>query len=415
MSHKPRIRTAASCALLIAPLALFASACTDSHPLSATPYDASDEISFNEDEGGRIDPEKPLEISAKSGDSRITDVTATDASGRYLRGELTADGSRWRSTSPLAAGAHYTVRVSTEDEDGAPGRRTADFDTKPADKSLRVTLGPDSGTYGVGQPVTAQLSHAVKTAEGRATVERALHVDSRPSVEGAWHWVDSKTLHYRPQEYWPANSTVQVRSTLDGIKVGKNLYGGPAKALKLRIGDRLEAVTDAGAHTMTVKRNGKVIRTIPVTTGKPGFDTRNGVKVVLAKEPYVRMNGETVGIAEGSSESYDLDVYWATRVTWSGEYVHAAPWSAGSQGAANVSHGCTGMSTENAKWFFDTVKLGDIVVVRNSTGDMMTAFDNGFGDWNVDWAKWQEGSAVMLAGSLPGGGSPQSARLRPVV
>ncbi|MGP3951011.1 Ig-like domain-containing protein [Streptomyces sp. 7N604] len=410
MSHTPRIRTAASCALLIAPLAILAGACDDGHPLSATPYDAADQIALSADEGGKVNPDKPLEISAKGDDGRITDVTATDAAGRYVRGELSADGSRWRSTSPLAAGAHYTVRVSTEDEDGAPGRRTVDFDTEPADKLLRVSLGPDSGTYGVGQPVTAQLSHPVKSPEDRATVERALRVDSQPRVDGGWHWVDDKTLHYRPAEYWPAQTTIQVRSSLDGIKVG-NRHGGSAKPLKLRIGDRVEALTDAGAHQMTVKRNGKVIRTIPVTTGRPGYDTRNGVKVVLAKESYVRMTSASIG----ASDFYDLGVYWATRVTWSGEYVHAAPWSVGSQGAANVSHGCTGMSMENAKWFFDTVKLGDIVEVRNSGGEMMPAFDVGFGDWNVDWANWRKGSAVVPAGSHVGSNPADAARLRPEV
>jgi lipoprotein-anchoring transpeptidase ErfK/SrfK len=411
MSHTPRIRAAASCALLLAPLAIFAGACDDGHPLSAAPYDAADQIAFNAEEGGRIHPDKPLEISAKGGDGRITDVTATDAAGRYVRGELAADGSRWRSTSPLAAGAHYTVRVSTEDADGAPGRRIVGFDTEPADKLLRVSLGPDSGTYGVGQPVTAELSHPVKGSEARATVERGLKVDTKPHVDGAWHWVDDKTLHYRPRDYWPAHSTIEVRSTLDGIKVGKKRYGAPAKPLKLRIGDRIEAVIDAGSHQMTVKRNGKVIRTMPATNGRPGYDTRNGVKIILAKESFVRMTSASIG----ASDFYDLGVHWAARVTWSGEYVHAAPWSVGSQGSANVSHGCTGLSTSNAKWFFDTVKVGDIVEVVGSRGEMMPAFGNGFGDWNMDWAKWRQGSTVVPAGSHVGSGPADAARLRPRV
>jgi lipoprotein-anchoring transpeptidase ErfK/SrfK len=391
-------------------MAVFAAACDNQHPLSAQPYDATGQIAANAGEGGTIDPDRPLEISSKGDDGRITDVTATDAAGRYLRGELSADGSRWRSTSPLAAGAHYTVRVSTEDDEGAPGRRTLGFETRPADTLLRVSLGPDSGTYGVGQPVTAELSHPVKGREARATVERALKVDSRPHVEGGWHWADDKTLHFRPRKPWPTHTTVEARSMLDGIKVG-NRRGGPAKPVRLRIGDRVEAITDAAAHRMTVKRNGKTIRTIPVTTGKPGYDTRNGVKVILAKEPFVRMTSESIG----SSDFYDLGVHWAVRVTWSGEYVHAAPWSVGSQGAANVSHGCTGMSTENAKWFFDTVKVGDIVKVVGSNGDRMPAFDIGFGDWNMDWAKWREGSSVVPAGSHAESGPADAARLRPRV
>ncbi|GGR72783.1 hypothetical protein GCM10010269_09760 [Streptomyces humidus] len=398
MSHEPRPRTVVGCTLLVIALGAVASACSsDDDPLSARPYDATDQISFNapDGDGRKADPDKPLQVTAEDGD-RITDVTAMDGTGRYLAGELAADGSRWHSTEPLAAGAHYTVRVSTEDDDGAPGRRVLAFDTgKPTTKKrLAVEFGPDAGEYGVGQPVTAKLDQPVKDPAQRAVVERGLKVTSSPSVEGGWHWVDDKELHYRPKDYWPAHATVRVRSNLDGIKISDRLWGGPAKELKLTIGDRVIAVTDAASHSLTVFKNNEEIKQIPVTTGKPGFETRNGVKVVLGKEYFVRMRGTTVGIAEGSSDSYDLPVYYATRVTWSGEYVHAAPWSVGSQGYENVSHGCTGMSTSNAEWFFDNIRPGDVVQVVNSNGNTMETFGNGFGDWNVDWTKWTTGSAL---------------------
>ena len=177
----------------------------------------------------------------------------------------------------------------------------------------------------------------------------------------------------------------------------------------------MEAITDASAPLHDGLRNGEVINTIPVTTGKPGFDTRNGIKVVLAKEQFVRMRGASIGIASGSSESYDLPVYWATRVTWSGEYVHAAPWSVGLPGRANVSHGCTGMSTANAEWFFDTVRQGDIVQVVNSDGETMTPFDNGFGDWNLAWDAWRKGSALRQRHARTPAPRPETARLRPQV
>lgn len=234
-------------------------------------------------------------------------------------------------------------------------------------------------------------------------------------MTGSWYWVDDKTLHYRPKDYWPARATIDVTSGLAGVKVTDALYGAPTKPLRLTTGARVEAITNAAAHSMTVKRDGKVINTIPVTTGKPGFSTRNGVKVVLGKEYRVRMRGETIGIAEGSSDSYDLQVYYATRVTWSGEYVHAAPWSTGSQGYANVSHGCTGMSTSQAEWFFNTVRTGDIVTVVGSQGETMTPFDNGYGDWNLSWAKWLKGSALQKNTTPERDDTIQAARLRPEV
>ncbi|MER6347783.1 Ig-like domain-containing protein [Streptomyces sp. NPDC001595] len=406
MSHTPRTRTVVACALLVTAIGPAVTACSgDSHPLSAAPYDAADQIAFNgpTEDGRKADPDKPLEITAEGSEGRITDVTATDANGRRLAGELSADGGRWHSTSPLAADAHYTVRVSTEDEDGRQGRRVIAFDTgRPsAQKRLNVTFGPDAGEYGVGQPITAELSHAVEDASQRAIVERALQVRSTPAVEGSWHWVDEKKLHYRPKEYWPAHATVQVRSNLEGIKVSDRLWGGTAKPLKITTGDQVVAVTDASSHYMTVYKNGEEINSIPVTTGKPGFETRNGVKVVLGKEYFVQMRSTSIGIAAGSSESYDLPVYYATRVTWSGEYVHAAPWSVGSHGAANVSHGCTGMSTGNAAWFYENVRAGDVVKVVNSEGHTMETFGNGFGDWNLSWEKWRTGSALT-------GGGPQT-------
>ncbi|MCT4355301.1 Ig-like domain-containing protein [Streptomyces sp. Je 1-79] len=417
MNDTPRIRTVLSCTLLALLVTAGAGACagTDGHPLSTKPYDAADQVSFSAPgEGRKADPDKALEITAKGADGRITDVTAVDASGHHLAGELTADGLLWRSTGSLTAGAVYTVKVSTEDQDGAPGTRTFTFETAPAKRALTVAFGPEAGKYGVGQPITADLSLPVKDRAARQVVERALKVRSTPAVEGSWHWVDDKKLHFRPKEYWPAGASISVTGNLAGVKVGDKLYGGDSKPLKLTIGDRIEAVADAGSYSMTVRRNGEVIKTMPVTTGKPGFSTRNGIKVVLGKEYYVRMRGTSVGIAEGSSESYDLPVYYATRVTWSGEYVHAAPWSVGSQGFANVSHGCVGMSTGNAAWFFETVRPGDIVKTVNSIGDTMDPFGNGFGDWNLEWAEWRQGSA-LVADTKSAAHQPDPTRLQPSI
>jgi lipoprotein-anchoring transpeptidase ErfK/SrfK len=414
MSHNSRRRNALRCSLLVAPLAVGLTACGGgSNPLAATPYDAPAQVAFGSAAGGRADPSRPLRVTIRDDGSRITDVTATDAAGRYVRGELSADGLSWHSTSALAAGAHYTVRVSTEDAHGRPGRKVLGFDTTPADAGLHVTFGPDAGTYGVGQPVTAELSVPVRSRAARTVVEANLRVASVPrAATGSWYWVDNRTLHYRPSTYWPADARIDVSSTLKGVRVQDGLYGGPDKSLTLRTGDRVEALTDARTHEMTFKRNGKVIRRLPVTTGKPGFSTRNGTKVVLGKESFVRMQSESIGIAAGSSDSYDLPVYWATRVTWSGEYVHAAPWSEGSQGYANVSHGCTGMSTANAHWFFDHVRQGDVVRVVHSLGAMMTPFDNGFGDWNLNWSQWKKGSALGAAGrsaAADNAGNPENA------
>ncbi|MFJ4775982.1 Ig-like domain-containing protein [Streptomyces sp. NPDC088762] len=363
------------------------------------------------------DADAPLEI-ALADRGRLTDVTVSDAHGRRLAGELGPDGGNWRNTEPLRAGETYTVQVGAQDAAGTPVGVTMAFRTAPpaADGGgLTAEFGPRPGTYGAGEIVTADLSHPVPAADhlARARVEQALQVTSEPHVEGAWHWVDDSTLHYRPRTYWPAHTVVRVRSTLDGAEDGEQGSGDPSDGIEFTVGDRIEALTDSAAHRMTVRRNGRIIRTIPVTTGKAGFRTRSGIKVVLRKEPKVRMRGDTVGIKRGTSEFYDLPVLYATRVTWSGEYVHAAPWSVAAQGAENVSHGCTGMSTPDAAWFFETVREGDIVEVVNSGGEKMPPFANGFGDWNMDWRSWLAGSALAAGGAHPHATPPSPSRLQP--
>lgn len=261
---------------------------------------------------------------------------------------------------------------------------------------LTVRFGPGPGVYGVGQPLTAHLSHPVPRGDrsARAVVEQGLRVASVPDAGGSWHWVDARTLHFRPPSFWPAHAVITARSALNGVKITDGLYGGRPEALRITTGDRIEAVTDVARFSMTVYRNGQMVRTIPVTTGKDGYHTRTGVKVVLEKQPSVRMQGESIGIPTDSPDAYDLTVRHAIRVTWSGEYLHAAPWSADAHGRANVSHGCTGMSAGHAAWLYRTLAPGDIVRVLNGPGPQMGAFDNGYGDWNLDWPQWRAGSAL---------------------
>ncbi|GAA3859747.1 L,D-transpeptidase [Streptomyces sedi] len=408
-------RIAIRCTLIVAPLLAGLTACGgDARSLSEQPYDALQHLSFGSASGeAEVDPDTPLKVSASAQGARITDVVATDAGGRRLSGELAADGRSWRSGDLLTAGADYTVQVSTENGDGEPGRGEHTFRTgsSKADR-VDVAFGPDAGTYGVGQPITAELSEEIEGNRERALVEAALRVTSEPEVEGAWHWVDDKELHYRPREYWPANTTISVTSALEGVALAEGLRGGEADSVELRTGERVEAVADISAHTMTVYQDGEEVRSVPITTGKEGFRTRNGKKVVLGREPNVRMTGTSIGIPAGSAESYDMDVRWATRLTWSGEYVHGAPWSAASHGSDNVSHGCTGMSDENAEWFFDLIKPGDVVEHVNGDGEDMDTFGNGFGEWNLSWEEWLEGSALQQGDDHA---QPAAGRLRPSV
>ncbi|MGK4583704.1 Ig-like domain-containing protein [Kitasatospora sp. HPMI-4] len=343
-----------------------------------------------------VDPNLPITVTAERG-GRLTDVTVTGPDGRQVTGKLADDQRSWQSVGRLAAGTRYLIRVAADDGDGGRGETVGSLTTATGQARLTAELGPDanhSGVYGVGQPLTVKLSQPIKDPAARQEVERSLTVVSDPAVTGSWYWVDDSNLHFRPKEYWPAHASIKFGFDRPGGRIADGLYAGDAVTRTIRTGDRVEVLIDAAAHYLTYRRNGEVVNTIPVTTGKPGFSTRNGIKVVLGQEADVRMKSETIGIAADSPDAFDTDVKWATRVTWSGEYVHAAPWSLSSQGVENISHGCTGMSTANAKWFFDETRIGDVVQVVNSLGRMMEPFGNGFGDWNIAWSEWTKHSSL---------------------
>ncbi|UGQ09979.1 Ig-like domain-containing protein [Yinghuangia sp. ASG 101] len=351
-----------------------------------TPQDGSDGVA----------PETVVSVGAGGG--RLTEVALTAADGAPVAGTMSQGGASWRSTEPLGYGTAYTVRATAVDEDGLATTRTSTFTTATPKSLIGIkTITPENGaTVGVGMPISVEFDHEIKSPVVRAAVEARLAVATSTPVEGAWGWVDDSTVRFRPKEYWPAGTKVSVTGNLRGLPMGDDgAYGADGSGVDFAVGSAVITTVDSAAHVMTVARDGEVLRTVPVTTGKPGFTTRSGTKVILGKEEHVLMDGTTVGIAEGSSDAYRLDVYWATRVTWSGEYLHAAPWSVGSQGVANVSHGCVGMSTEDARWYFGVVKVGDVVNVVNTGSDKaMETTGNGYGEWNLPFDRWLESSAA---------------------
>ena len=129
-------------------------------------------------------------------------------------------------------------------------------------------------------------------------------------------------------------------------------------------GSAVVGVADIDAHTFTVKMDDVVVREMPASMGKSRFPTPKGTFTALAKEKTVVMDSRTIGIPLSDPEGYKLTVSNAVRITGGGVYVHSAPWSVGSQGYANVSHGCINLSPDNAAWYFDTVRVGDTVIVQ---------------------------------------------------
>lgn len=333
--------------------------------------------------------DRVVKVSAEN--ARITDVTVTSEAGR-LPGELSDDDATWTASDLLEPATTYVVKASAEGEDGETTRRTTRFTT--ADLSLDQQTYPsvaplDGETVGVGMPVIVSFDLPVTD---RAAVEKHLTVTSSPQQTGSWHWLSDTEVHWRPKTYWKADTDVSVDVDINGVNAGGGIYGQESRQVDFHVGDANVYKVSAETHQMQVFSNGKKLRTIPITTGEqPAFTTRSGVKVIIEKFDAKRMNSETVGIT--GDDAYDIDnVQWAMRLTYSGEFIHAAPWSVGSQGHANVSHGCTGMSTENAGWLYAMSKRGDVVEYVGT--DKPMTLDNGYGDWNASYADYRQGSAL---------------------
>ena len=185
--------------------------------------------------------------------------------------------------------------------------------------------------------------------------------------------------------YWQPGTEVTVHADLRRLQVGP-AWGTDERTVRFRIGDAHISTVDVAAHQMTVTENGRVVNTIPISAGRERYPTRNGVHIALAKSRIELMDSATVGIPLDRG-GYYKKVGWATRLSYGGTFVHAAPWSVGDQGQRNVSHGCINASDLDAQWFFHFTKRGDVVEVVNSTAPPKLS-DPGMADWNIPWDQW---------------------------
>ncbi|HET8961990.1 L,D-transpeptidase [Nocardioides sp.] len=335
--------------------------------------------------------DREVKLTATGGELRSVKVTS--AAGP-LAGELSKNGTTWVASGRLEPGVAYQIHSVGTRSDGQKVVRDQKFRTEDLtlDEQTYPSVAPLQGeTVGVGMPVIVTFDIPVTD---RASIERHMSVSSTPRQPGAWHWLSDQEVHWRPKNYWQAGSSVEVDVDINSIPAGAGIYGQESRHVEFDIGDAHIYKVNMDTHQMRVFSNGALLRTIPITTGEePKFTTRSGVKVILEKFRKKRMNSETVGIDRNSPDGYDIDdVEYAMRVTYSGEFVHAAPWSVSSQGSANVSHGCTGMSTADAGWLYNMTSRGDVVEYTGT--DRPMTLTNGYGDWNLDFASWSNGSAL---------------------
>jgi lipoprotein-anchoring transpeptidase ErfK/SrfK len=286
----------------------------------------------------------------------------------------------------------YTAVVQTVAGDGGEGTVRLRFTTTvlgDRDK-LAAKVSPDGGTYGVGMPVVVYFDHDIPVAK-RAAVERRFTVRSTSHQVGAWHWMDARTMHWRPARLWKAHATVTVRWNLARFSLGDGVWGDlKPHATSFQVGNAHVSTVDAAGHYMAVRSGGELVRLIPVSTGRPEYASKGGPHIVLAKQQVTIMDSATVGIPKGAPDYYYEKVYWDTRISNGGMFVHAAPWSVANQGVRNVSHGCVNVSTANGQWFYYFSQIGDVVNVINTPAKPVL-WDAGTADWTISWREWLAG------------------------
>ena len=226
-------------------------------------------------------------------------------------------------------------------------------------------------------------------------------------VPGSWGWTSDRTVVFRPRNFWPGRATVTITSTLDGAVLGKEgksyLVGSPTlgRDYTFRTARSWIAKVDGAKKNMKVFVDGKLRKTFKVSLGGPEWETRNGVKVIsTSKEPSKIYRSSSLGLTD-PEDFYELQAPWNTRLTPTGEFIHAAPWAYGRLGRYNGSHGCTNMFENDAKWIFDNSIPGDVVTYVNTGGERMESWNGPGGLWNIPWSSWLKKSALTsVTGSV---------------
>ncbi len=328
--------------------------------------------------------------------------------GTPLVGEVEPGGTSWTSSELPVAGAAYDVTAVVKDATGSEHTLTGALQIAaiPPHSKLGYDITPSNiKIVGVNAPIVIRFHQAITD---RKAVEENLVVTTSVPVVGSWHWVSASEVHFRPKNPWPTNTVVDLAANLNHVQVGPTLWGANDAHVRFTVGAARVTRVNGQTETLTVTENGRTVASWPTSLGKPEFATRSGTYIVLSKNSSLQMTSCSASITcdKNNANYYDLKVDWDVRLSWSGTFVHAAPWSVAHQGKENVSHGCINLSEANGETYFNAARYGDPVIVTGTSrtaADLVAAQDPGMDDWNVSWGTYVAASALgseITTGSL---------------
>jgi lipoprotein-anchoring transpeptidase ErfK/SrfK len=330
-------------------------------------------------------------VTVTVADGVLGSVTIVNDSGRSINGQLSPDGLHWQTTEQLGYNRRYTLNVKALGLGGAANRQMTFQTSSPAHLTMPY-VNPGAGeVVGIAEPVAIRFDENITN---RAAAQKAINITTNPPVEGAFYWLNNREVRWRPEHFYKPGTTIDVAVNTYGVDMGEGMFGEDNVKTHFVVGDEVIATADDTTKIVTVRVNGEVVKTMPTSMGKDSTPTANGVYVIGARFKHIIMDSSTYGVPVNSPNGYRTDVDWATQMSYSGVFVHSAPWSVGAQGHTNTSHGCLNVSPSNAEWFYDHIKRGDVVEVINTVGPTLSGTE-GLGDWNIPWPVWKAGNANM--------------------
>ncbi|MGH8879148.1 MAG: Ig-like domain-containing protein, partial [Stackebrandtia sp.] len=336
-----------------------------------------------------------IEPGVKNG--KLVELSLEKAGGKAVAGDLRADESSWIPAKPLAWDTKYSATVTAVDDVHRTVTKKSTFTTmkKPSKRIEPILANEDGGTYGKAMPVALDFFDGAEVPEKkRAAVEKRLFVDSDPKQDGVWHWFSGNRLQYRPKDYWQPGTKISVRLGLKGMSLGDGAYGARDMTAQFTIDDTDREVSISNKKKeLVATENGEKVNSMPVSLGKPGYESYSGTMSIMERLPntvFDTTNEPGCNGKEGGSDCYRTPVTHAERLTWTGQFIHSAPWSVGDQGYRNVSHGCVNVSPGDAKWVYDFVRVGDPVTVTGTGVDLPAG--DGYTAYDLGWKEFRAGS-----------------------
>jgi L,D-transpeptidase catalytic domain len=218
-----------------------------------------------------------------------------------------------------------------------------------------------------------------------------------PAQTTAWHGRVAAELYVRAApsrratllKVLPAGSLVQVVDWVEGEEVvsgdwtwarfadGTYGYGEallivpPSSAPSSPAGHPAGRWIDVNLlqQTVTAYEGSVPVHLAIASTGSPGWETSLGTHLIQRRVPDERMRGSSLNLTPDrqARATYDIPhVRYTQYFSAAGEALHQNYWLADTQFGIPHSHGCVGLRTADAAWFWAWTGVGTPVVVHAS-------------------------------------------------